>query len=70
MPRVSLEGAVTNLERDLILDALKSARGNVARAARLLDSSERVVAYKVRRLGIDPSRFRPSQKSHIFVEAK
>ena len=54
LPRVSLEHAVASLERDLILDALKSARGNVARAARLLDSSERVVAYKVRRLGLDP----------------
>ena len=70
LPRVSLEGAVTSLERDLILDALKSARGNVARAARLLDSSERVVAYKVRRLGLDPARFRPTQKSDIFVETK
>ena len=70
LPRVSLDHAVASLERDLILDALKSARGNVARAARLLDSTERVVAYKVRRLGVDPGRFRPAAKSHIFVESK
>ena len=69
LPRVSLDQAVASLERDLILDALKSARGNVARAARLLDSTERVVAYKVRRLGVDPARFRPSAKPHIFVES-
>jgi Nif-specific regulatory protein len=67
LPRVSLEGAVTSLERDLILDALKSARGNVARAARLLDASERVVAYKVRRLGLEPARFRSTAKRDIFV---
>ena len=67
LPRVSLAAAVTSLERDLILDALKSARGNVARAARLLDASERVVAYKVRRLGLDPSRFRPALRSNISV---
>ena len=69
LPRVSLDEAVASLERDLILDALKSARGNVARAARLLDSTERVVAYKVRRLGLDPSRFRPSAKPHTIVES-
>jgi Nif-specific regulatory protein len=68
LPRVSLDEAVASLERDLILDALKSARGNVARAARLLDSTERVVAYKVRRLGLDPSRFRPAAKAHTIVE--
>ncbi len=67
LPRVSLEGAVASLERDLILDALKSARGNVARAARLLHSTERVIAYKVRRLGLDPVRFRPSAKLHVSV---
>jgi Nif-specific regulatory protein len=68
LPRLSLDAAVANLERDLILDALKSARGNVARAARLLDSTERVLAYKVRRLGIDPARFRPASKPNISVE--
>jgi Nif-specific regulatory protein len=70
LPRVSLDDAVASLERDLIQDALKSARGNVARAARLLDSTERVVAYKVRRLGLDAARFRPSAQSHILVGAQ
>ncbi|HEX9604543.1 MAG TPA: helix-turn-helix domain-containing protein, partial [Myxococcales bacterium] len=45
-------------EKDLILDALKSARGNRARAARLLSSTERVVNYKVRKYRIDWQRFR------------
>ena len=68
LPHVSLEQAVVSLERDLILDALKSARGSIARAARLLDSTERIIAYKVRKLGIEPGRFRASAKSHISVE--
>jgi len=35
LPRVALEGAVDGFERDLIVDALKTARGNRAKAARL-----------------------------------
>ena len=68
LPRVSLEQAVAALERDLIQDALKSARGNIARAARLLDSTERVVAYKMRQLGLDPARFRAATKPNMIVE--
>jgi Nif-specific regulatory protein len=58
LPRLSLEAAVSSYEKDLILDALKSARGNRAKAARLLDSTERILGYKVRKYGIDGRRFR------------
>ena len=58
LPRLSLEAAVASYEKDLILDALKSARGNRAKAARLLDSTERIVGYKIRKYGIDGARFR------------
>ena len=34
--------------KDLIQDALKSTRGNRAKAARLLDTTERVLNYKVK----------------------
>ena len=44
--------------RTCILDALKTARGNRAKAARLLDTTERIVGYKVRKYGIDAGRFR------------
>jgi Nif-specific regulatory protein len=54
----SLDSAVTALEKDLILDALKSTRGNRAKAARLLETTERILNYKVRKYGIDPRRFR------------
>src|SRR5687768_14057207 len=53
-----LEEAVGAYERDLITDALKSARGNRARAARLLQTTERILNYKVRKYTIDYRRFR------------
>jgi Nif-specific regulatory protein len=56
--RLSLETAVEAYERDLIQDALKTTRGNRKRAAQLLDTTERIVGYKVKRYGIDCDRFR------------
>ncbi len=44
--------------RDLLQDALKSTRGNRARAARLLDTTERIFNYKIRKYGVDARRFR------------
>ena len=54
----SLGEAVAAFESNLIQDALKSTRGNRARAARLLGTTERILSYKIRRYGIDPLRFR------------
>ncbi|HJX86271.1 MAG TPA: sigma 54-interacting transcriptional regulator [Gemmatimonadales bacterium] len=54
----SLAEAVEVFESNLIQDALKTTRGNRARAARLLSSTERIINYKIRRYGIDPGRFR------------
>src|SRR4030081_2785914 len=56
--RVSLYDAVSAYEKDLIQDALKTTRGNRARAARLLDTTERIINYKVRNYGIDAKRFK------------
>ena len=44
--------AVAAFERDLLQDAIKSARGNRARAARLLQTTERIFNYKMRKYGI------------------
>jgi Nif-specific regulatory protein len=56
--RINLETTVEAYERDLILDALKSTRGNQAKAARLLDTTERIINYKVKKYQIDYARFR------------
>ena len=55
---LSLESAVAAFERDLIQDALKSNSGNVAKTARVLDSTPRILGYKIKRYGIDTIRFR------------
>ena len=61
--RMSLKDAVSAYERDLIQDALKSARGSCAKAARLLATTDRILSYKVRRFGIDPRRFRQARRA-------
>jgi len=58
LPRQSHQEALGAHEKDLIPDALKSARGNRAKAARLLDTTERIIGYAVRKYGIDPARFK------------
>jgi Nif-specific regulatory protein len=55
---LTLKSAVEAFERGLIQDTLKSTKGNVAKAARQLDSTERILGYKIRNYGIDPKRFR------------
>jgi len=58
LPRLDLTTAVDGYEKDLILDALKTSRGNRAKAARLLGTTERIVAYKVKKYEIDCARFK------------
>ncbi|MGE0591527.1 MAG: sigma 54-interacting transcriptional regulator [Vicinamibacterales bacterium] len=56
--RMALEDAVGAYEKDLLLDALKSTGGVRSKAARLLQTTERIFNYKVRKYGIDWRRFR------------
>jgi len=58
LTRLSLDDAVAAYESDLIQDALKTTRGNRKRAAQLLDTTERILGYKVKKYGIDCERFR------------
>jgi Nif-specific regulatory protein len=58
LPGTGLGEAVAAFERDLLQDALKSARGNRSRAARLLQTTERILNYKVQKYGLEPERFR------------
>jgi Nif-specific regulatory protein len=52
-PESSLEGAVEVLERDRMIETLKSTRGNMAKASKLLGLTERKFAYKAKKYGID-----------------
>jgi Nif-specific regulatory protein len=60
-PRRGAEGlfrAVETYEQELILEALRSARGNRNQAAKLLKVSERVLSYKIKKYGIDCASLR------------
>ena len=54
----SLRDTLDRIEKDAMLDALKSTRGNRAKAARLVSTTERIFNYRVRKYGIDWKRFR------------
>ncbi len=58
LPARSLEDAVENLERAMIVDALKSTQGNMAKAARILETTERKFAYKAKIHGVDYRLYR------------
>ncbi len=53
-----LRDSIEAFEKDALLDALKSAKGNRAKAARLLATTERIFNYRVRKYGIDWRRFK------------
>jgi Nif-specific regulatory protein len=56
----TLEAAVDDVEREMLLDALKTSRGNMAKAARELGLTERVMGLRVRKHALDARAFRTS----------
>jgi Nif-specific regulatory protein len=54
----TLRASLEAFEKDQLQDALKSARGNRAKAARLIGTTERIFNYRVRKYGIDWRRFK------------
>ncbi|MBN1276483.1 MAG: sigma 54-interacting transcriptional regulator [Deltaproteobacteria bacterium] len=50
--------AVERFEKDILIDALKSSRGNVRQAALALKTTERVFGYKVKKYDINPRHYR------------
>jgi Nif-specific regulatory protein len=53
-----LQAALDNVEREMIIEALKTARGNMAKASQTLGITERLMGLRVRKHGIEPKRFR------------
>jgi len=58
VPSSSLSSALTVFEKDFIIDALKNTRGNIAKAARVLGTSERILGLRVKKYGIQFKQFR------------
>ena len=53
----ALSDSMAAYEKDLLQDALKTTHGVRSKAARLLNTTERIFNYKVRKYGIDWKRF-------------
>ncbi|MBW2602755.1 MAG: sigma 54-interacting transcriptional regulator [Deltaproteobacteria bacterium] len=58
LPSLSLEDAMANLEREMIVDALKNTRGNTTLAANVLKTTVRKFAYKAQKYGVDYRHYR------------
>lgn len=56
--RSTLQAALDGVEREMVLDALKNHRGNMAAAARELGLTERIMGLRVKKHEIDPAGFR------------
>ncbi len=54
----TLQGELDRYERDLIIDALKTSQGNMAQAAIILGTTERIIGLRVQKYNIDFKRFR------------
>ncbi len=59
----SLATAVEIYERELIIEALKQTNGNQTKAADFLDTSLRIINYKIHNYGIDPKKFKINYKT-------
>ncbi len=54
----TLQEALDNVEREILLDALKSLKGNMAKTAKYLGITERIMGLRVKKYNIDPKVFR------------
>ena len=54
----SLETLVETYEREILVDALKKHRGNAAAAARFLQTTARIMNYRIHHLGVDPKSYK------------
>jgi Nif-specific regulatory protein len=55
---VSFSSAVENFEKELLIDSLKKSKGNQTKAAQMLDSSLRIINYKISKYNIQPKQFK------------
>jgi Nif-specific regulatory protein len=53
-----LQTMVDSFEREILIDALKSHRGNCAAAARAMGTTQRIFNYRTKKLGIDPRNYK------------
>lgn len=58
VPHLSLVGEIERLEKEMIIEALKVTKGNCSQAAKQLDTTLRIMNYKIKKYGIEPKVFK------------
>ncbi|KAF0187727.1 MAG: Nif-specific regulatory [Desulfobulbaceae bacterium] len=58
----SLAGSVENFEKELIIESLKHHNGNQTKTAESLNTSLRIINYKIHQYNIDPKKYKISKK--------
>lgn len=53
-----LKTMVESYEKEIIIDALKKHRGNAAATARYLNTTQRIINYRIQKLGINPDDYK------------
>ncbi|MBT8042534.1 MAG: sigma 54-interacting transcriptional regulator [Pontiella sp.] len=54
----NLKQMVDAYEREILIDALKKYRGNAAAAARYLETTQRIINYRIKNLGVEPRKYK------------
>jgi Nif-specific regulatory protein len=54
----NLKQMIEAYERELIIDALKKYRGNAAAVARYLETTQRIINYRIKNLGVEPKNYK------------
>ncbi len=60
----TLQGKLDAVEREMIVEALKNTRGNMAKAASALGITERIMGLRMRKHGIDYKQYRTRRLTH------
>ena len=53
-----LKQMIETYEREILVDTLKKYRGNTAAVSRYLNTTQRIINYRVKNLGIDPRKYK------------
>jgi Nif-specific regulatory protein len=59
------KATMTNVEKEMVVEELKRSRGNMAKGARALEITERMMGIRVAKYGIDPRRFKQTEKRDL-----
>jgi Nif-specific regulatory protein len=54
----NLKQMVEAYEREILIDALKKHRGNAAAVSRYLETTQRIINYRIKNLGIDSKNYK------------